>query len=302
METERTTSQLRGQSLIGAQLTSAVLAGSDLRGTDFTGADLHDADLSHIRSGMSRSWTALVVLGSFAFSVGIGLVAGISTRYLHSLYASDELRLRIAAWFVMAMLLAFIVAGIAKGLRFALRTVLPVGAVVAVIVGVVIVVTGLGTGRGVLPAVLFLAFVAFVVALSVLVRAIAGTTGRLFFTLVALAGGFAGAAVGGGLEAGAIAIGAMLMARRSAKPDAEYPLLERTIAAIASRGGTCFRNANLAGANLADARLIACDFRGANLTGARFDHATMLACRIDRSSTLEIARKRPAGADDRIHP
>jgi uncharacterized protein YjbI with pentapeptide repeats len=50
------------------------------------------------------------------------------------------------------------------------------------------------------------------------------------------------------------------------------------------------------------AKLEACDFRGANLTDARFDHATMLACRIDRSSMLEIARKRPAGADDRIHP
>jgi hypothetical protein len=75
----------------------------------------------------------------------------------------------------------------------------------------------------------------------------------------------AGAAAGGGLEAGAIAIGAMLMAHRSAK-------------------------------------LEACDFHGANLTDARFDHATMLTCRIDRSATLEIARKRPAGADDRIHP
>jgi uncharacterized protein YjbI with pentapeptide repeats len=55
------------------------------------------------------------------------------------------------------------------------------------------------------------------------------------------------------------------------------------VAAIASRGGTRFRHANLRGANLDDARLVACDFRGADLTGAHFDHATMHACRVDGS-------------------
>jgi hypothetical protein len=111
----------------------------------------------------------------------------------------------------------------------------------------------------------------------------------VFFTLVALAGGLAGAFVGGGIAGTAIAIAAMLMARRSTKLEAEYPVLERTIAAIASRRGTRFRDANLAGANLADTRLVACDFRGANLTGTRFDHATMLACRMDRGVPQEPA-------------
>jgi hypothetical protein len=281
MASEPSTSQLRGRSLIGAQLQAACLAGSDLRGTDFTGADLHDADLSHIRSGMSRGWAALVVSVAFVLSIAIGFVAGICTRYLRGLYGSHELRLRVAAWFVTAMLIAFIVVGIAKGLRYATRTVLPVAVVLAVIVAVVVVVTGLGTGSGALLAVAFLGFVVLVVALSVLVRAVAGTAGNVFFALVALAGGLAGAVEGGGPAAAAIAIGAMLMARRSAKLEAKFPLLERTIATIASRGGTRFRNANLAGANLADARLVACDFRGADLTGARFDHATLLACRID---------------------
>jgi hypothetical protein len=289
METPRTASQLRERSLVGAQLPSAALAGSDLRGTDFTSADLHDADLSQIQTGMSRGWTALVVLGSLVVSVGIGVVAGICTRHLRALYASDELRLRLAAWFVTAMMLAFLLVGIAKGLRYALRTVAPVAAVLAAVVGVVIVAAGLGTGRGALLAVIFLAFVVLVVALSVLVRALAGTTGNLFFALVAVAGGIAGAAVGGGLPATSIAIGAMLMARRSSKLEAEFPLLHRTIAAIASRGGTCFRNANLAGASLTDARLIACDFRGATLTGAHFDHATMHACRVDRGVAAQSA-------------
>jgi hypothetical protein len=291
MDTARRAPQLRGQSQIGAHLPSAALAGLDLRGTDFTGADLRDADLSHIRSGMSRTWTCVVVFASLLLSIGIGVVAGIYTHYIHSLYASGDLRVRLVAWFVTAMLLAFIGVAIAKGLIFALRTVVPVGAGLAIIVGVVMVVSGHGTGNGILLALTLLALVVLVVALSVLVRALAGTAGKMFFTLVALAGGLAGAAVGGGLAAGAIAVSAMLMAHRSAKLKIQYPLLARVIAAIASHGGTSFRNANLAGANLADTRLIACDFRGATLTGARFDGATMTACRIDRADQDQRAKK-----------
>jgi uncharacterized protein YjbI with pentapeptide repeats len=58
-------------------------------------------------------------------------------------------------------------------------------------------------------------------------------------------------------------------------------VLSRVIAAIASRGGTRFRGADLAGANLEHARLVACDFRGANLRGARLDRATVRLCRFD---------------------
>jgi hypothetical protein len=285
MASEHTTSPLREQSFVGARLPAASLGGTDLRGADFTGADLHDADLTRIRSGMSRGWTTLVVSAAFVLSVGIGLVAGICSRHLRAMYTSDERRLRLAAWFVTAMLLVFIAVGIGKGLRFASRTVLPGGTALAILIAIVAVATGSGTGSGALVAVIFLAFVALVVALSVLARAVAATAGRAAFTLVAVAGGLAGAIVGGGLGAAAIAIGAMLMAHRSAKLEAEHSLMDRTIAAIASRRGTRFCNANLAGANLEDAQLIACDFRGADLTGARFNRATMRACRLDRAGT-----------------
>jgi hypothetical protein len=290
VSTETTTSSLRGRSLVGAQLSAVSLAGSDLRGTDFSGADLHGADLSHARSGMSRSWAAIVAAGAFVCSIGIGLAAGVCTRYLHALHSSDERRLRVAAWFVTAMLLVFVVAGIVKGLAYAVRVVLPTSAAIAAVVAVAAIVTGVGTGKGALVALVFLAFVALVVALSVLVRAVAGTEGRVIFALVAITGGLAGAAVGGGLGSTAIAIGAMLMARRSAKLESAFPLLERTIAAIASRGGTSFRGATLANANLSDARWIACDFRGADLTGARFEHATLRACRFDRGR--DVANER----------
>jgi uncharacterized protein YjbI with pentapeptide repeats len=74
----------------------------------------------------------------------------------------------------------------------------------------------------------------------------------------------------------------MIMARRSQKAEARYPMLTRATAAIACRGGTHFRNANLSGANLEHAHLVACDFRGANLDHARLDGAELRLCRFDR--------------------
>ena len=88
--------------------------------------------------------------------------------------------------------------------------------------------------------------------------------------------------MGGGAIAAAVAIGAMLMARRSARLEAAFPLLSRLTTAVASRGGTRFRGADLAGASLEHAQLVACDFRGANLRGARLDRAVMRLCRFDR--------------------
>ena len=109
----------------------------------------------------------------------------------------------------------------------------------------------------------------------------AGTVGALFLMVVAIGGALAAGLAGGGILGTVVAIGAMVMARRSAKLEQQYPTLARFIAAIACRGGTRFRNADLRGANLDGARLEACDLRGANLSGARLEHATMHLCRVD---------------------
>jgi pentapeptide repeat protein len=284
--TARSTPDVRVRCLAGARLPSASLAGLDLRGADLTGADLTGADLSRIRSGMSRGWAVLLASGSLLLSIALGALVGICVRALHLLYASEDVRRRFVALFVVAALLVFLVAGIWRCLRFATRNVLPVTAALAVAAGLIAVITGAGTGAGGLAALVFLALAAIIVALSVLVRAVAGTVGKLVFSMIAIAGGLAGGAMGGGLTASVVAVGAMLMARRSARVEAAYPVLARTCAAIASRGGTRFRNANLAGANLAEARLVACDFRGANLAGARFDRATLRLCRFDPGVTI----------------
>src|SRR5690606_11713252 len=150
---------------------------------------------------------------------------------------------------------------------YAVRHVLPVTTALAFAAGLVAMISGAGTGSAALLGLVFIVLAAVLVGLSVLVRATAGTTSQLLFAVVAVAGGLAGGAAGGGITAAAVAIAAMLMARRSATLEPEYPLLARITAAIASRGGTRFRDANLTGANLDHARLVACDFRGANLTG-----------------------------------
>jgi hypothetical protein len=278
---ERIPTELRGRHLAQASLASASLAGRDLRGADFSGADLRGADLSRIRAGMSRGWTAVLVAGSLALSVGLGAIAGLCARWLHALYAVGSLRDRFVGLFVIGALLAFLIAGIWKGLWFATRKVLPVAAALAIAAGAIGVISGVGTGTGGVLGLVFVALAAAIVALSVLARATAGTAGGLPFMIVAIAGGLAGGATGGGLAAAAVAIGAMLMARRSAKLETAYPLLTRTTAAIVSRGGTRFRGANLAGARFEHARLVACDFRGANLHDARFGGATLRLCRFD---------------------
>jgi len=272
---------VRGRSLVGARLASARLAGADLRGTDLTRADLHDADLSNIRAGMSRPWAALVFVGSLVCSIALGVLIGVCLRYMTDLLATGDVRHRMAALFVISSLLVFLVAGIWRGLHYATYNVLPVTAALAVAAGVSAVVSGSGTGIGAALTLVYVALAAVMIVFAVFVRAVAGTVGTLFFMVVAIGGAVAAGVAGGGILGTAIALGAMLMARRSAKLEQQYPALARMTAAIASRGGTRFRDADLRGANLAGARLDACDLRGAKLGGARLDHVTMHQCRID---------------------
>lgn len=232
---------------------------------------------------MSRAWTIWVVLGSLMLSIALGAVVGFSVRYLQTMYVSDDVRHRMVVLYVVASLLVFLVAGIWRGLRFVARHVFPVTAALAIAMGLIAVISGTGTGAGALLGLVFIALAAVLVALSVLARATAGTTGKLVFAIVAVAGGLAGGATGGGLTAAVIAICAMVMARRSERIEPAYPFMAKATAAIASRGGTRFRDANLAGANLDHASLVACDFRGANLTGAHCEHASIRLSRFDRT-------------------
>ncbi|MBX3158045.1 MAG: pentapeptide repeat-containing protein [Deltaproteobacteria bacterium] len=292
--------ELRGRSLAGADLASAHLAGSDVRGTDFTGADLHDADLRRIRSGMSRAWTAILVISSLVLSVGVGVLIGSCARALQTLYAGGDVRREMAALFIVAALLVFLIAGIWKGLHYAITHVLPVAAALAVAGGLGAIASGAGTGIIALLTAVFVAFAAVLVTFAVLVRAIAGATGRGFFVLVAMSGAIAAGVVGGGTLGTVVAIATMLMARRSARFEEEYPSLAHFTKALACRGGTHFNRADLHGAHLEHAHLFACDFRGANLDGAHLDGTTMRMCLHDpvplppAAETIDLVRARDA--------
>jgi hypothetical protein len=265
-------------------MSTISLAGADLRGADFSGADLHDADLSNVRTGMSRAWAALVFAISAVFSLVLGVVVGLGAHMLRSLFASADPRLRMSAMFVAASLIVFLLAGIWRGLRAAAYEVLPVTAALAVATAVIAVITRAGTGIAAALALVFLAVAAAVIGSCVLARATAGASGKVFFMLTSIAGAVAAGESGGGIGATIVAMSAMIMARRSEKVEARYPMLAHATAAIACRGGTQFRNANLAGANLEHAHLIACDFRGANLDHARLDGAELRLCRFDRDN------------------
>lgn len=272
---------VRGRSLAGADLASAQLAGADVRGTDFTGADLHDADLSNIRAGMSRGWSTIVFASSLVLSLALGVLIAVCVRYMTELLETGDTRHRMAALFVISSLLVFLVAGIWRGLRFASYNVLPVTVALAVAAGLSAVVSGSGSGIVAGLTLVYVVLAAVIVVFAVFVRAVAGTIGTLFFTVVAIGGALAAGFAGGGLLGTSIAIGAMVMARRSGKLEQQYPALARLTTAIACRGGTRFRDADLRGANLERARLEACDLRGANLSGARLEQATMHLCRLD---------------------
>jgi hypothetical protein len=274
------TADVRGKSFAGAHLPSASLAGFDLRGTDLSGADLHDADLSMIRSGMTRGWAIVVVAGSLLVSVGLGVIIGLCAHKLRTLYLSNDVRFRMLSMFVGASLIVFLAAGVWRGLSYATRSVLPVTAALAVACGLIAIASGTGHGAAALVAVVAVALAAGIVMLGVLVRSVAGTGGQLMFAIVAIAGGLAGGASNGGLLSAVVAVSAMLMARRESKS----ATLSRAAAAVVSRHGTSFRNANLAGARFNGARLVACDFRGANLRDTHFDRNATRLCRFDKEA------------------
>jgi hypothetical protein len=288
---------LRGRRFVGARMPLASLSGADLRGADLSGADLRGADLSRIRAGMSRPWTALVVVGSLVLSVAIGAFSGIAGRLLHQLIASGDPRRRIVGLFVAAVVVVLLVIGVWKGLRFATRNVLPAAAALAVAAGTIAILRGAGTGAGALAVLAFLLLIAAIIGLSVLARVLAGAAGGILFTIVAVAGALAGRALDGGLVAAAIAIGAMLMARRSRTRKDEFPLAARVTEAIVCRGGTRLRGADLTGASLSAAHLVACDFRGARLAGARFDGADLRLCRFDDDAQHPVPERRGATTD-----
>ena len=302
MATNLSGSILRGRSLAGTRMPHGSLAGADLRGADLTGANLRGADLSQMRGGLSRRWTVLVLLGTFLLLVAIGALAGAAGSILHQAIASADPPRQAMGILVAAALGMFLVVAIWRGLRWATRHALPLAAALCAAGGLWLILSGAGAGTVALAVTGFVPLVVAMVAVSVLARVMAGTSGGFFFfAVVAGAGAMSGRALGGGVAALVIAIAAMLMARRARRREDAFPTLARAIAAIACRGGTRLCDADLTGASLAGARLVGCDFRGARLVGAHFDGAEIRLCRFgSAANTPPLVEVADPGSEEEI--
>jgi hypothetical protein len=206
------------------------------------------------------------------------VLAGYAGRLLQRLITADEPRVRAVGSFVLASLFVFLLIAATLGLRVAVRYALPVLLALAAAVGVGFLAFGLGTGIGALAAIVL---VLGMVALASLARTLGGTSNMMLFAVVAISGALSGTLLGGGLAATLIAVLTMLIGRRALKTHAAYPGLSRVTSAVACRGGTSFRGADLTGANLQGAHLRCCDFRGAKLQDVQFEPAEVHLCRFE---------------------
>lgn len=267
-------------SAITLELAGADLSARDLRGLDFSNADLRDANLSKVRTGLDPGWTFVMLMASLSISVLLGVATGIAGNRLSRLLVSNDLRIRVVALLLSAELLVFLVLSVWKGLRFAVRFVLIPSAAIAIALSVVGASLG-GTGVGGIVMLTFTVMLFAVIALGALSRAVAGASGTVLFVVVAMSGALVGNALGGGLAAAAVAIGALLLGRRSLANAPESPQLARWTRLIACAPGTSFRNADLRGARLDGARLHCTDLRGAKLDGATLHGTALSMCELD---------------------
>ncbi len=269
------------ESYAGADLHGRDFREADLRGVDFRGANLRGADFTRARTGARTPWQVVLLVVSFAVSLGVGVAAGYAGRVVRRLLQSQDARQQMLAVVVVAVLVLFAADAVWKGLEHALRTVLPITAAFAVIAGVLAVVAGVGTGRGALGGLIFLLIAAAMVALGALSRVVAGTVAMWAFALVAIAGGLIGGYLDGGLAAMVVAVAAMLVGRRALRSKGRYSFVSRFAVQLACAHGTRFDGADLRETVFDGAKLETSDFRGARLDGARFSDAKFRLCRFE---------------------
>lgn len=279
---------LRERALAGARFHGMDLREVDLRGTDLSRADLSSADLRGARPGLTRRWSWVLVPSALLVSLGCGVAAAYAAHVLARAFGSEVLVTRAMGVFVAVALALFLAVAVLRGLRLATLRVLPAEMILIAVLGLVAIATGAGTGHLALLGLAFLLVAGLIVVFAIAARALGGTAGKAAFTLVALSGAALGAALGGGLVATLIAIAALLAAQRALHGAEGFPLLERTLAHIAAHGGTNLREADLRGARLDGARLLATDLRGAKLEPTQLEAADVRLCLVDRA--LEFRR------------
>jgi uncharacterized protein YjbI with pentapeptide repeats len=262
-------------------LENADLRNMDLRGLDLSSANLRGADLRHARTGIRPGWGAVLSASSLLASLVIGVLSGYVGQLLEHMVFSRVDAERVLGLLLASALILFVLASAWKGLRTGATWVLLPVAAVSLMSGILSTLTG-GTGEGGFRVCAIALAMGALLALGALARTTAGTVRHFLFVVAALSGAWAGKAVGGGLAAAALAIGAMLVGRRALHNAALSPALTRFSVRLACLGGTSFRGADLTNASLSSAELKCCDFRGATLAGVNLEGTRVQLCAFDR--------------------
>jgi len=228
---------------------------------------------------------ALLVTIALAGSLAVGAASGWAGATLRHLLSSPDSTQRVIGGIVTSYVVLLLAGSLQRGMRATERRMLPPILVLSALATVTGWLLG-GTGAaGVAMLALSLAIYVLVV-LGTLARTLAGTFGQVLFVVVALSGALVGKLLGGGFPAAAIALGAMVLGRRSLSGDQRSPSVARVAVDLACAFGTSFRGADLRGAQLDGAVLAYTDVEHALLDPGALQHASVRTCKLDSSADV----------------
>jgi uncharacterized protein YjbI with pentapeptide repeats len=303
---------LQGRSFKGQNLTDANFSYADIRGADFTNALLNCANFSYAKAGLQRHWAIFWVSVSF-FLAALSALTSVSANGILRVQLSNpvfEQNALLLALLLLGLLSIFVLIAARQGLTVvaaALASTLVVAGIVATAGSAValwndttVVSLASGLGGSLTVAVGTAGVITGTIAVVGIVTEQSITT---VVMIVALIGGILGAIIrvlvrGGGEAlfstsmglgnwavldlvwawgwAWGVAFLGSFMGWRTVKGDDNFSLIRKVAIALASIGGTSFRNANLTEANFTSAKLKNTDFRKAILIRTRWYQAQQL--------------------------
>ena len=274
---------LRGQSFKGKDLSGVDFSEADIRSTNFTGANLRETNFIGAKCGLQKRWATVLVILSWLMTGISGYFLFFSGFLLLSIFESDPEN-KITNLVGLLVIVIFLTVTIRRGIRAETVAFAVVFAVVGIVAQAVaragtftgaavlvpVAVAGAGAAVGVI-AVAFAVAAAFVVAVAAaFVVAVAAAFIVAVGVLAEPEVAFAVPVVVAEAGAGAYIVW------RAMRGDARDARVLSFAIAFAALGGTCFRGANLTGANFSSARLKSTDMREAVLTRVRWYGAKML--------------------------
>lgn len=284
--------RLRGRSFRGQDLKGANFSGADLRGVNFARADLTNADFTDAQMGLlpwrRNCLLAAVALGAIATG---GFIWGLNFVVVDLLLDRAETPQMVPLLVGSLAFLALVAwrSGVEALNQWLMRWLVVLVILVSMILGghpvwgngVTMVAIGIALSVGLAQFVALLVAIAELLAGPVETAAVAAVALFISFWL-------AGSGLSLGLAVGAIALGVGLGIR--ARQD-ESMIYQGAIA-LASLGGTSFRQSNLMNANFSRANLGGSDFRQAVLKHVRFAQAKGLDQALVGSLQLQMSQVR----------